>query len=279
MKDLGPAKYLLGIQITQDEHGISMCQSTYIRKLAEEQGLLNAKTVSVPISGGDIGSLGELSTEEDEPIDSKEYRHLIGQLLYVSVATRPDIAFAMGLLGRFASKPTKKHLKLAWKVVAYLNSTANYQLTYRQGSGLIKLTGYSDSDWASDKTDRRSVTGYMFSIGEAPISWRSKKQRTVALSSTEAEYMASTQATKEAVWLRHLLAELGYPQDGPTIIQEDNQGAIAITCNPCHHERTKHIDIQYHFVREKTEDGTVLLEYCPTEEQVADLLTKPLVRD
>ena len=168
---------------------------------------------------------------------------------------------------------------MAKRLVAYLHSTEDYYMQYPTQQGELLLTGYCDSDWGSDKEDRRSTGGYVFMLNGTPVSWSARKQKTVALSSTEAEYMALTAATKEATWLRHLLKDLGYEQPGPTVIYEDNQGTIAIAQNPCHHKRTKHIDIQYHFTREKIEAGEVTLEYIATEEQVADLFTKALPRD
>jgi hypothetical protein len=139
----------------------------------------------------------------------------------------------------------------------------------------IKLTGYSDSDWANDISMRKSISGYIFYLADGVISWSSKRQATVALSSTEAEYMAISHATREAIWLRTLLKELGYSQNTTTIF-EDNQSSIAIAKNPIHHARTKHIDIQHHFIWEKVETGELELIYIPTEEMRADALTKPL---
>jgi hypothetical protein len=199
--------------------------------------------------------------------------------MYAMVGTRPDIAYAVSVLGKYTNNPTSKHLQIAKKLVAYLHTTESFYMTYPIVDGPLELVGYSDSDWGADKENRRSVGGYVFLLNGTPISWRSKKQATVALSSTEAEYMALTAATKEAIWLRHLLKDLGYEQEGPTTIHEDNQGTIAIAQNPCNHERTKHIDIQYHFTRERLESGEIALEYCPTNEQVADLFTKALPRD
>jgi hypothetical protein len=139
------------------------------------------------------------------------------------------------------------------------------------------MIGYSDADWAGDIDTRRSTSGYVFLLNGGCISWRSKKQRTVALSSTEAEYMALSEATQEAVWLKAFMRELGEDAgDGALTVYEDNQGAIALAKNPEFHKRTKHIDIRYHFVREKVEDGQVMLQYCPTQDMLADLMTKPI---
>ena len=138
------------------------------------------------------------------------------------------------------------------------------------------LNGYSDADWANDATTRKSRTAYVFRYGDAVVSWASKRQPTVALSTTEAEYMALTQATKEAIWLRNLMHDLQQPDQGPTTIFEDNQACIAIANNPVHHSRTKHIDVQHHFVRERISLGDVKLEYCSTDLMLADTLTKAL---
>jgi hypothetical protein len=197
--------------------------------------------------------------------------------MYCMLGTRPDIAYAVGALSQFSSNPGKAHWQAVKRVMRYLQGTKEMCLTY---SAAIKLIGYTDADWGGDHDDRRSTSGYIFLLGDGVISWSSKKQRTVALSSTEAEYMAATQATKEAVWLRNLLFELGYPQhDHPTTIFADNQSCIALAKNPTFHARTKHIDIQHHYVRERLEDGNIELVYCNTNDMVADILTKALSKD
>ncbi len=143
----------------------------------------------------------------------------------------------------------------------------------------MTLRGYCDADWAGDTNDRRSTTGYVFFVGNGAISWNSKRQPTIALSTTEAEYMATSQCTKEALWLRKLLDDVGYVQDNATLILSDNQGSISLAKNPIHHSRTKHIDIQHHFIREKLENGEIELKYCATEDMVADVLTKALAKE
>jgi hypothetical protein len=139
-----------------------------------------------------------------------------------------------------------------------------------------EIVGYSDADWGGDHQDRKSTTGYVLLLHGSPVSWSSRKQPTVALSSTEAEYMASTQATKEVIWLRRFLNDLGYSQEEPTLINEDNKGSIELAKNPVHHKRTKHIDIQHHFIREKVESGEIVLRHIPTGEMIADAMTKPI---
>ena len=151
----------------------------------------------------------------------------------------------------------------------------NLGLFYSGGSGVL---GYSDADWAGDVDDRKSTSGYMFQITGGPVSWRSGKQGTVALSTAEAEYVALSSAVQESVWMRRLLSELEYPPGGPTTILEDNQSSIAMARNPKFHGRAKHIDIKHHFVREQVSDGLIRLKYCPTNEMVADILTKGLAQ-
>lgn len=195
--------------------------------------------------------------------------------MYAATATRPDISFAVGVLSKFNSKPNEAHLTAAKRVIRYLKGTVNVALKYcKTVDGT--LIGYSDADWAGDMDDRHSTTGNLFLMASGAISWMSKKQATVALSTAEAEYVALSTATQEAVWLRRLLMDLKVLPEGPTVLMGDNQGSIAIARNPISHARTKHIDIRYHYIREALEDGEIDLCYCPTDEMTADLLTKPL---
>src|SRR5436309_1357960 len=174
------------------------------------------------------------------------YQSAIGSLMYAMIETRPDIAYAISTLSAYASNPSAEHWAALKRLFRYLNGSRDLGIVYSKGS----LLGYTDSDWAGDISTRKSTSGYVFLLGSGAISWSSKRQPTVALSSCEAEYMASTQATKEAIWLGRFLAELGY--EGSDIdsvtIMGDNQGAIALASNPEYYARTKHIDIQWHFV-------------------------------
>jgi hypothetical protein len=280
IKDLGDAKLVVGIQIHQDDSGISLTQSTYIRDVIQVTGMSDAAPANLPAIGGEVNQTiaGWDVDNEPPPTNPTEFKRIIGKTIYAMVGTRPDIAYAVGMLGRFASRPNTHHLAMAKRLLRYLKGNPDVSIKYPRGQGTATIIGYSDADWGGSE-DRKSTTGYLFTINGAPVSWCSKRQPTVALSSTEAEYMAATQATKEAIWLRRLLADLGHPQAGPTSIREDNQGAISLARNPVHHARTKHIDIQHHFVREKVEGGCITLDYCPTNDQIADLLTKPLVFD
>ena len=223
-----------------------------------------------------------MSAEEGFQATQKQktrYQLAVGSLMYAMLGTRPDLAFAVSVVSRYAHNPTSKHWGAVKRIFAYLKGTVNMELTF-QGT-LSDLVGYTDSDWAGDQATRRSTSGYVFNVGSAAISWSSKRQATVALSTCEAEYIGQTQATKEAIWLRSLLTSLR-PNSNvleTVIIYGDNQGAIALAKDPRSHGRTKHIDIANHFCREKVADKSVAFEYTPTDKQVADGLTKPLARD
>jgi hypothetical protein len=219
-----------------------------------------------------------------DPADGAEtaplYASAVGALMYAALATRPDIAHAVAALCQFMSSPNDSHWQAAKRVFRYLQGTRHHQLVYSCNGGQQQpLYGYSDSDWGNDVNDRRSFTGWVFLLHDAAVSWQSCKQPTVALSSVEAEYMAATQATREAMWWRAFLTELGMPPAGATVIHSDSQGAIALSKNPEHHKRTKHIDIQHHYVREQVSAGCVVLPHIGTELMVADVLTKPLPAD
>ncbi|RWR98966.1 RxLR effector candidate protein-like protein, partial [Dinothrombium tinctorium] len=196
--------------------------------------------------------------------------------MYAVVSTRPDITQAVGVLSRFVNDPKMKHWRSAKRVLRYLKGTINTKLRLGGKQSKINLYGYVDADWAGDQSDRRSTSGFVYTICGSVISWISRKQQTVALSTTESEYIAAAAAVQESIWLRALLKELGYDQTAPTVLYEDNQSCIAITKNPKLHSRTKHIDIKYHFVREKVESGEVRFEYCESKCMLADIMTKAI---
>jgi hypothetical protein len=196
------------------------------------------------------------------------------------MVTRPDIGFAVQKLSRKLQEPDAGDWVAGKRVLRYLAGTKELGLVYGKGTGGPDLMGYSDSDWGGDRVTRRSTTAFVFMVGGTAVSWTSKLQQTVAKSSCEAEYMALCSAVSEAIYLRGLLGELGAGTAEPVIIRVDNQGAIQLAHNPAHHRLTKHIDIQYHFIRERIGTGDVRLEWVPTANQLADLLTKalPVVR-
>ncbi len=196
------------------------------------------------------------------------------------LGTHPDFAYTVATLGRHAATPGPDHQRALDWAFRYLQATHSSQLVFRRGvPGGMTLHGYVDADWASDVNDHKSTSGFVFMLAGGAISWSSKKQGAVALSSTESEYIAGAHAAKEAIWLRQLLSNLGYGTHLPTLLRIDNQSAITIAKNPEFHDRTKHIDIRYHYLRQKYESGEIALDYTPTHAQPADVLTKGLGRE
>jgi hypothetical protein len=272
MVDLGRVNWILGMKVTRTTEGsIRIDQEKYVNDILEKYGMENCKTVKTPIEAKRNAS--------DTKFEHKSlYLSLVGSLIYLSTVTRPDISYAVGKAAQKMSNPSVSDWILAKRILRYLKEDKQLGPHYKS-NGNIELYGYVDSDWGGDEETRKSTTGYVFILGGAAISWISKQQPTVALSSTEAEYMAASVATQEAIFLRMLTKDLKLPQIKPTIIYQDNQGAIKMANNPFNNQRTKHIDIRHHFVREKVTNKEIKLEYMPTEKMIADSLTKPVSSD
>ncbi|CAG7720799.1 unnamed protein product, partial [Allacma fusca] len=202
---------------------------------------------------------------------------LIGSLIFLAKCSRPDISFAVSKLAQFMSCFNESHWIAAKGVLRYLKGTSNMGITYHS-TGNMRLTAYTDSDYAGDKVTRRSTSGMVIKLNDSIISWSSQKQPCVSLSSTEAEYIAIASAAREIVWLRSFLHELGHPQTQPTKIRVDNQSAIRLVKNPEMHTRTKHIDVRFHYIRDLANQGDIEVTYVPTAIQLADSLTKPLLK-
>jgi hypothetical protein len=268
--DLGEANFFLGMKITRDkeEGTVVLSQKKAVADLIKRFGLGDAKGKSTPLS------VSTRLTKEGKGVDrsSVPYMELVGSLLYISGCTRPDIAQAVGALSRFMSYPTEQHWGTAKGVVRYLLSTADWGIMFKRGAG--SLVGYCDADYAGDVDSRRSTTGYVFLLAGGAISWSSKLQATVAVSTAEAEYMAAASAVKEGLWLRKLLSDLGRIGAEPVLINGDNQAALKLLGNPVVSARSKHIDVLYHFARERVTRGEVKFQYCSTERMVADCFTK-----
>jgi hypothetical protein len=197
--------------------------------------------------------------------------------MYLMTATRPDLAFPIGQLARYMANPSGTYFKALQRIWGYILSTRNYGLIYKSASMKPKLQGYVDADWGGDIGTRRSTTGYLFLVGNCAITWKSRLQKTVALSSCEAEYMALKDAIKEQAWLRSMFQNIDIlTETDSKDLYTDSQSAKSLAKNPVFHERTKHIDIQYHYARESILEGRTNLLYIPTAEQLADGLTKAI---
>ena len=285
MTDLGEARWLLGVEIRRDraKRTLSLSQGAYMETIIGRFNLENANPVTTPMDPGMRLSKSQSPTTEEEKDDMTNvpYRELIGSLMYAAVATCPDIAHAITALSQFLENPGRVHWQAALRVLKYLKGTADFGLTYglTDGVGMPagKPVGYTDADFASQE-HRHSVSGYAFLMHGGAVSWSSKTQAVIALSSTEAEYIASTHAAKEAKWLGMLLSEIGIEAPWPFPILADNLSAIALSKDNAFHSRTKHIDIPYHYVREAVENGDLRLNYVKSDANLADVFTKPLGR-
>lgn len=209
---------------------------------------------------------------------NKPYREALGSLMWLQVATCPDLSYTVNLLSRFANNPGIPHWNAIKHAFGYIRGTLNYGITYHRHASLNPL-GYVDADYAGDGDTRRSTEGHVFFSAGGPVSWASKCQETVVLSTVEAKYMGFIRAVQQAMWLTKFLDEVGLAADLPITIYADNNGAIATTKNNKAHRRTKHIDVKYHFVKEKIKSNTIIFNYIPSAENLADILTKPLARD
>jgi hypothetical protein len=219
----------------------------------------------------------QLSKEsKGTPVDATLYRSILGSLRYL-VHTRPDIAFAVGYLSRFMEAPASDHLAAVKHLLRYIAGTLHHGCVYRRGYSEA-LIGFSDSDHAGDVDSRKSTSDVLFYLGASPISWQSQKQKVVAASSCEAEYITAATAACQGIWLARLLGEVLNKEAAPVIIHIDNKSAMSLCKNPVLHDRSKHIDLRYHFIRDCVEKGTVAVEFIGTKEQKADILTKPLGR-
>jgi hypothetical protein len=281
MEDLGEARLILGIKVTRDRRNrtITLSQADYVTGLLEKLGADDLNPTATPMETG-----LRLTRSPDEyqtsPQHIIQYQSIIGGLMYAACATRPDIAYAVSALSQYGARPNSTHFNALKRVLRYLRGSTGLSLTFTGSNDLSpQLVAYSDSDWASNQDDRRSVTGYAFVLCGGPVSWTSRRQRTVAQSTVEAEYMATAEAVKEAIWWRRFLGELKQSIDSPTTVYGDNAGSISLAHNPEHHARTKHIDVKYHLTRLHLQLGTISLQRVPTDRNTADVFTKPLPRD
>ncbi|GJS25062.1 putative RNA-directed DNA polymerase [Tanacetum coccineum] len=280
MKDLGPAKQILGIRIFRDRGAkkLHISQEQYIEKVLRRFNMDKAKVVSSPLTPNfkltdkDCPS----SKKNIEKMDRVPYASAVGSLMYAMVCTRPDLAHAVGVVSRFLSNPGKKHWEAVKWIFRYLRGTSKLGITF--GNGKPMLVGYTDSDLAGNKDNMKSTSGYLMTFAGGAVSWQSRLQKCVALSTTEAEYVAATEACKELLWLKRFLQELGFKQQRYAVLC-DNQSTIHLAKNSMFHKRTKHIDIRYHWIRDAIEDGMFELNKVHTDDNASDMLTKAVARE
>lgn len=270
MKDMGDLRYFLGIEISRSAEGIFMCQKKYANDIIVEFGMAGKRPLQLPM---DV-HLKLTPAVGDELPDPTVYQRLVGKLIYLTI-TRPDICFSVQLLSQYMHQPTATHLQAAKRLLRYLIGTTSQGILLASSSS-AQLTAYCDSDWATCPVTRRSTSGYCIFLGQSPVSWKAKKQAVVARSSAEAEYRSMALTTCEVKWLTSLLKDLGLQNLPPTPLKCDNKAALAIAANPVMHEKTKHVEIDCHYVREQLKDGVIQTQYTPSDEQVADILTKIL---
>lgn len=279
MKDLGSAKSCLGIRISQQKGVIQLDQAIYIENILERFGMINCKPVGTPADTSTKLSLQDFN-ENDSLVGRVPYQEAIGSLLYVAQATRPDIAFAVNDASRFNLNHAQVHWLAVKRIFRYLKGTMAYKLTYRKmGPHIDDLHAYVDSDWASEIDERRSCTGFVIMMTNGAINWCSKRQPIVALSSTEAEYIALSSVTSDVLWTKQLRDELDNDKSTTTTIYCDNESAIKIAESDAFRPRTKHIDIRFHHIREKVENGVIGIRHIPTQKMIADSLTKAVAKN
>ena len=278
MKDLGAAKQIIGMRIFRDKEVLKLSQEDYVKKVLSRFNMYDAKPVTTPLASHFKLSKDQspLTEKEREFMSTIPYASAIGSIMYAMVCTRPDIAHAVGVVSRFMSNPGRQHWEAVKWILRYLKGSMGLALCFRKSD--MGLEGYVDADNGGDVDSRKSTTGYVYTLGGTAISWVSKLQKIVALSSCEAEYVAVTEAAKEMMWLQSFLRELGQDYDG-SMLHCDSQSAIHLAKNPVYHSRTKHIQVRYHFIRSALEDGVLLLEKILGSENTVHILTKAVTNE
>jgi hypothetical protein len=289
VKTLPTSAWMLGMRITRDRKArtITLDQELYITKALEKYGLQQCRVVSTPEAVGAVDATDDAAL--DSETDKERYMQITGTLMYAAISTRPDIAHAVHTLASNMQAPHRRHMQAAERVLRYLAGTKDVGLVFGSSGGdkvgdsrgrdihvQVEVCAFADADWANSKGDRKSISGWVAKINGDPVSWASKKQRVVALSTCEAELYAEAAAVQEVLWLRGLMKELGLHTKTGSQVYGDNQSTIAISHNGVRSERTKHVDVKYHFITETVEQGSVQLKWIPTTQQQADIFTKAL---
>jgi hypothetical protein len=269
MSMIGELNYFLGLQVKQTAEGIFISQSKYAKDLVKQFGLDGKSRTRTPMST----SVKISSDLTGKSIDPSLYRGMIRSLLYL-IASRPDIAFIVGVCARFQANLKESHLTTVKRIIRYVNDTLLYGIWYSRETNLV-VVGYSDANWAGNADDRKSTSGGCFYVGNNLVAWMNKKQASISLSTVEAEYIAAGSCCTQLLWMKTLLGDYGFSQD-TMIINCDNTSAINISKNPVQHSRIKHIDIRHHFLHDLVESEVVSISFILTENQLVDILTKPL---
>ncbi|KAJ9550950.1 hypothetical protein OSB04_014995 [Centaurea solstitialis] len=281
IQDMGPLSYFLGVEVVRKASDIILSQRKYIHELLVRANLSHSKPVPSPCTTSANLSLGD-SAPFDDPV---KYRQMVGALQYVTLS-RPDITFAVNKVCQFMHSPTTNHWSAVKRILRYLHGTANHGLLISRSSSSTlhaytdvefnSLSAFSDADWVGCPDDRRSTGGYAIYLGSNLVSWSARKQKTVSRSSTESEYKALADTVAELTWLETLLRELRVPVKSVPTLWCDNLGATYLSANPVFHARTKHVEVDFHFVREKVAQGKLSVQFISTHDQIADVFTKPL---
>lgn len=268
LKDLGQLKYFLGIEVARSKAGISMSQRKYVLDLLAETGMMDCKPVQTPIEVNH-----KLMMHSDQvPTNKERYQRLVGKLIYLS-HTRPDIAYAVSVVSRFMQSPSEDHMNAVYRILRYLKSSPGKGLFFGKNESK-QVIGYTDADWGGDRTDGKSTSGYFTFVGGNLVTWRSKKQKVVARSSAEAKFRGMVHEICELLWIRRILKDLDIELKTPMNLYCDNEAAVKIANNPVQHDRTKHVEIDRHFIKDHLEKKTVELPHVTSKEQLADMLTK-----
>ena len=283
VKDLGESRLILGIRIDCDRAAgmISLSQRAYIKRVLARHGMSDCNLRGTPLPTGIILNKSQAPTTEEDIyfMQDKPYRKVLGAVMYAEICTRPDISYTIATLSKFMLNPGPLHWVALMHVLQCLKGTLHYRIMYG-GKGFTSLApvGYVDADYAGDTDTRRSCAGHVFIQAGGLTAWGTQYQPTVTLSTTEAEYMSLTRSAKQVQWMYSAMDEVGFPQPKPAILKGDNRSANALAKNTKHNSRVKHIDIRHHYVRERVEEGDIVIEHVPSVDNPADLFTKPLTR-
>jgi hypothetical protein len=268
MKYLGLMQYFMGMEVYKNEDEIFICKTKYAKDMLKKFDMVECKLASTPTAHGIV-----LCRDDGvEIVDETTYKSIVGSLMFLT-HTRPDISYSVFLISRYMTEPSEIHMKATKRILRYVKGTLNFGIHYYT-SKRFNLVGFSDFDWGGSLDDQKSTSGNCLSFGSGLITWSSKKQSIVSLSSTEAEYVAVTSTGTQALWLRKVLEEIGEKKIHPTMILCDNTSAIKLAKNPVHHRRTKHFDLKYQFIRDLVQKKEVELRYIKTQEQLVDIFTK-----